>query len=158
MAREKIVRRRRSEVERFGKTYGIDLSDLGNYDLVVDTASSPPEDVAAVISRSFRDFSDGRPPGAGAFLPPSLFVPASGGRDTAEGSGIRAFRRGDFYFLLSGHERLSEALAEEAGLVAAELVGDDAGKLDGYDLSRIREWEERHGLRFLSYPDELATA
>ena len=158
VARERIVRRRRSEVERFGKTYGIDLSDLGNYDLVVDTSSSPPEDVAAVISRSFRAFSEGRPPGAGAFLPPPLLVPASSGRDTAEGSGVRAFHRGDFYFLVSGHQQVREALAEHAGLVAAELVPDDGGELDGYDLSRLREWEERHGLRFPACPDELATA
>jgi len=137
VAHEKIVRRRRSEVERFRKTYGIDLSDLGNYDLVVDTSDSPPEEVAAVISESFRAFSAGRSPGARAYLPPSLLVPRIG--ETDQGSGLRAFRRGDFYFLLSGDPRVQPA----SGLLPAELEPDDGRPLDGYDLAGVRGFEER---------------
>jgi len=148
VAREKIVHRRHSEVERFRSTYGIDLSDLGNYDLVVDTSASPPEDVAAVISRGFRAFADGRSRGAAAFLPPARILSPRGGHDRLEGSGVRVFRRGDLYFLVGGHDRLQEAQAGEAGLVAAELVPDTGDSLDGYDLTSVREWEKHHGLCF----------
>jgi len=138
VAHEKIVRRRRSEVERFRTTYGIDLSDLGNYDLVVDTSDSPPDEVAAVVSESFRAFAAGRLPAARAYLPPSLLIPRIHPVD--ESSGVRAFRRGDFYFLLSGHDRVAKAAA---GLVAAELLPDDGGALDGYDLASVQGFEKR---------------
>lgn len=132
-AREKILRRRRSEVERFRKTYGIDLSDLGNFDLVVDTSDSTAEEVAAVVSESFRAFAAGRSPAARAYLPPSRLVPRIDAAD--EGSLLRVFRRGDFYFLLDGHKSVRKAAA---GLLPAELVPDDGRALDGYDLAGVQ--------------------
>ena len=54
-----IRKRRQSEVDRFRSTYGIDLSDLGNYDLIVDTSSSPPQEVASTVLDAFRVWADG---------------------------------------------------------------------------------------------------
>ena len=59
-ARAEILKRRRSEVERFRKIYGIDLSDLGNYDLVVDTSHATPDEVADDVLRAFRAWAEGR--------------------------------------------------------------------------------------------------
>ena len=53
-----IGRRRRSENERFLETYGIDQSDLGNYDLVVDTSDKTPGQVADEILGAFRAWRD----------------------------------------------------------------------------------------------------
>lgn len=58
-ARDDIVKRRASEVERFRRTYGIDLADLGNYDLVIDTSDAPPEAVAEAVLKSFREWAAG---------------------------------------------------------------------------------------------------
>lgn len=41
-----VARRRASETARFRDTYGIDLTDMGNFDLVVDTSHLTPEAVA----------------------------------------------------------------------------------------------------------------
>ena len=48
-----IRNRRQSETERFREVYGIDLTDMRNFDLVVDTSFAPPEAVAEAIVASF---------------------------------------------------------------------------------------------------------
>ena len=57
-AMEQIANRRQCEVERFRSTYGVDLSDLDNYDLVVDTSSASPDEVAAAVLTGFRRFAE----------------------------------------------------------------------------------------------------
>ena len=57
-AKSDIRRRRKSEVERFRSIYGIDLADLDNYDLVVDTSSAPPEEIASTVLRAFKNWAD----------------------------------------------------------------------------------------------------
>ena len=45
--------RRRSECKRYMEKYGVDITDLTNYSLVVDTTYTTPEEVAGVILSSF---------------------------------------------------------------------------------------------------------
>jgi len=65
--KEEIRDRRKSETERFREVYGIDLTNMANFDLVVDTSFAPPESVAAAIVASFEAWRAGRPS-------PSMFV------------------------------------------------------------------------------------
>lgn len=57
-AERDIVARRRSEIERFRELYGIDLGDMSNYDLVVDTTERTPEEVARVVLDAFSDWAN----------------------------------------------------------------------------------------------------
>ena len=52
-AKQKILARRRSELERFKSYYNIDYSDLKNYNCVVDTTNAKPEDVCEIIINGF---------------------------------------------------------------------------------------------------------
>lgn len=70
-AKCEISKRRRSEVERFRSIYGIDLSDLDNYDLVVDTSEASQEEIAEVVLRAFRSWSRGED--GGGRLAPAVF-------------------------------------------------------------------------------------
>ncbi|MBQ1260808.1 MAG: cytidylate kinase family protein [Clostridia bacterium] len=45
--------RRASEKKRYMELYGVDIKDLSNYDLVVDTTGATPEEVAAIITSAF---------------------------------------------------------------------------------------------------------
>ena len=45
--------RRASEVKRYSEQYGVNIADLTNYDLVVDTTAATPDEVAACITESF---------------------------------------------------------------------------------------------------------
>ena len=46
--------RRQSEQKRYMEQYGVDIKDLTNYSLVVDTTEASPEEVAGVIINAFR--------------------------------------------------------------------------------------------------------
>ena len=52
-AREQILARRQSELQRFREYYGIDYADLGNYDMVTDTSLSTPGEIARQIIAAF---------------------------------------------------------------------------------------------------------
>ncbi|NTV89460.1 MAG: AAA family ATPase [Clostridiales bacterium] len=52
-AREKILQRKASENLRYLAKYGVDCSDMNNFDLVVDTSCITPEEVASKIMDSF---------------------------------------------------------------------------------------------------------
>ena len=52
-AKNKILARRKSELDRFKSYYKIDYSDLNNYDLIIDTTHITPEEVCKKIIKAF---------------------------------------------------------------------------------------------------------
>ena len=52
--------RRESEKKRYSEKYGVDITDLSNYSLVVDTTNATPEEVAGVILSSFEKWKNDR--------------------------------------------------------------------------------------------------
>ncbi len=56
-ALQKIRDRKESEKARYLQKYGIDNTDLGNYDLVVDTSAQSPEEIAGIIVAAFQEGS-----------------------------------------------------------------------------------------------------
>ncbi len=54
-AYEKLSARRISEVLRYKNYYGLDLLDMSNYDLVIDTTNKTPEQVASIIEETVRE-------------------------------------------------------------------------------------------------------
>lgn len=53
-----VRERRASEMKRYSEMYGVNIKDLTNYDLVVDTTYATPEEVAQVIISSFREWQE----------------------------------------------------------------------------------------------------
>ena len=49
----KLIERRNSELLRYNSLYGVDIVDMDNYDLVVDTSDKTPDQVASVIIENF---------------------------------------------------------------------------------------------------------
>ena len=52
--------RRASEKKRYMTQYGVDIKDLMNYDLIVDTTIATPNEVAECISSAFRVWQENR--------------------------------------------------------------------------------------------------
>ena len=52
-ALEATMNRRTSEIERFKRTYGVDIEDPNNYDITIDTTDLTPEQVCAVILKEY---------------------------------------------------------------------------------------------------------
>ncbi len=48
--------RRQSEQKRYMEQYGVDIKDLSNYSLVVDTTYATPDEIASVIISSFEEW------------------------------------------------------------------------------------------------------
>ena len=57
---ESTKARRASEQKRYMEQYGVDIKDLTNYALVVDTTGATPEEVAGVIIASFESWQNDR--------------------------------------------------------------------------------------------------
>ena len=57
-AKQMIMARRQSELQRFKEYYNIDYADLHNYNIVVDTSYQPPADVSNTIIRSFEKWKN----------------------------------------------------------------------------------------------------
>jgi cytidylate kinase len=57
-AKQQILARRQSELQRFKEYYHIDYADLHNYDIVVDTSQQAPEEVCETIIRSFEKWKN----------------------------------------------------------------------------------------------------
>ena len=53
VAVDKLTERRKSELLRYNSLYGVNIADMNNYDLVVDTSGKTPEEVAEVIIKNF---------------------------------------------------------------------------------------------------------
>jgi cytidylate kinase len=82
-----IRNRRRSETERFREVYGIDLTDMRNFNLIVDTSHAPPEAVAAAIAETYEAWKDGRPCPA-MFVSPKQLDPADPQAQAALRAGV----------------------------------------------------------------------
>lgn len=52
--------RRNSEKKRYMEQYGLDIKNLANYSLVVDTTSASPEEVAQCIMTAFAEWKENR--------------------------------------------------------------------------------------------------
>lgn len=55
---ESTKARRASECKRYMEKYGVDITDLSNYSLVVDTTYTTPEEIAGVILSSFEKWCE----------------------------------------------------------------------------------------------------
>jgi len=55
---DKIVARKESEIKRYLNLYGVDCTDLSNFDLIIDTSYITPEKVANIIISEYNTWLD----------------------------------------------------------------------------------------------------
>ena len=55
--KQEIQKREQSEARRYKKYYGIDISDLSIYDLVIDTSDKSPNTIASLILKNLKESS-----------------------------------------------------------------------------------------------------
>jgi CMP/dCMP kinase len=170
-----ILARRESEIIRFKKYYGVDIDNLLNYDVVIDTTFVPVEDVVERIT-GFTE-AGSRPV---CFLDPRNLVPTlpmdvSAGQELAgleesmrkhgfdASKPIRTLYVDHVFYIVDGHARAAAALRSGTQFVRAEIAAsNDEAYL--HDLtarqyvaesvhdSLISTWETAVGFR---YPEEI---
>jgi CMP/dCMP kinase len=162
-ARRDIVERQSSEWRRFKTLYGIDLFDPRNYDAVIETTFSSPDEVIRLAKRLIV----GDASGDRLWLAPrSLFptaLPASDEADRRRGEPVELVQVGNSFFVVAGHAEVSRALEAGDPFVAGALrARDDEDAFPGVTCARyaeeqtsaslLSEWQTRHGFRFLDLP------
>lgn len=76
--------RRESEKKRYKEQYGVDIKDLSNYSLIVDTTAATPEEVAECIITAFRRWQSDRSYRAAFITSDRLYFPD----DSADGERV----------------------------------------------------------------------
>ena len=151
--------RQRLERERFMSLYSLNAEDWRNYDLVVDTSSSTPDEVTDVVMKRVVSGVDAtlRPE---CWLSPQRLVPA---REVPPAVDTRGFdgaavvdivvHRGAF-LILHGHSQTSAALRLGRPLVRCRVVAFESEEFAraSPSLSVVQAWEVAHGFKRKSYP------
>lgn len=155
-AQRRIRERYRSEVRRFIARYGVDITSLRHFDLVVDTSDIGPDEVAHLVVEGYRTYV---PRAQDILVSPARIMPAFiwGPRRRARDEEINVIYSRPFFFAISGRELLERALKDRLPLIAVrvaaeglELVTADVTALDFAetlaDAAEMARWAEDHGL------------
>ncbi|MBE6645664.1 MAG: hypothetical protein E7612_09890 [Ruminococcaceae bacterium] len=76
--------RRESEKKRYLTQYGVDIKDLSNYSLIIDTSNATPEEVADKLIEAFEDWKKDKDKKAAYVCPERLYYPD----DSADGEKV----------------------------------------------------------------------
>jgi predicted cytidylate kinase len=166
--------RQASERRRFLDKYGVDIWRLSNYDLVVDTTHADIADVSAIIHK----FLETGEAAARIYADPRRLLPTAHVTTLIESHHSMAGSSGDhvgvgyvrpFFFVLHGHQVVSDAARSGAPLVPVDLYAEaddeipEAGGItaqayleDEVNPSWVYDWEDAHGFRFLAHPSHSA--
>lgn len=165
--------RRNLEVERFIQKYGVDYSDISNYDLVVNTEGLSPEIIARFIIDAFsrrlvaKDTIIWCSP---KILFPlkevsNLSLPAKKIEETGLNpqNPILALEHLGRYYIYDGHKKTGAAILNALPFVPIRIIGKGRDKVSSNvtaadycrskaKLIKFKRWEERYGFKFSSYP------
>ena len=126
--------RRESEKKRYMTQYGVDIKDLTNYDLVVDTTYATPEQVAETIISSFLRWQDDKSFRRVFLSPERLHFPereldgdvlspfTSGLEQGRELCGITVCEKDGEFYLLDGFEAAMAYVFAFSDFIPATLV------------------------------------
>lgn len=156
-AQASIAQRRASERKRFQDLYRIDIEDLGNYDLVLQTDLVAPDHVVAAMSEWLAG-----PRASGALmLNPRMVFPLKQ-EVGSDGARLKVVQVGDGFYAATGAEPLAAAAKTGRSWIEAERL--ETAALDGvsaeryvrahFDAATLEAWEAEQGFSF-SVPADL---
>ena len=144
-----ISDRRKSEMFRYSRLYGVNIKDLENYDYVIDTSYIPPEIVAEHIAAHFALHRAGKQYPRYELCPARLLPCLSGEGEPA------FFERDGFYFIAQGEREIAEAIRAGAPLVSCARAqgeyGEECAKKH-CTSDKIAVWERETGAKIARLP------
>jgi cytidylate kinase len=162
----KLQERKRSENKRYLELYDADCSCLSNFDLVVDTTYSVPEDTIKVIIFQFNEWKQGHAVEQFWYSPRSILPlrslllagqSAQGNKESA----IQVVVSGGNPYAYSSHEGLAVALRNGQAYTSVKVIACDDERLSGgvtvdqylegfTGSSVMQEWEQEFGFEYLA--------
>ncbi|MBI1327123.1 MAG: AAA family ATPase [Alphaproteobacteria bacterium] len=151
-ATQQVVDRKASEVTRYARVYGVDISCAENFDLVIDTSLISPHDVMDVFRFSFERYQK-KLQTPSLWVSPRLILPQKMADPSANQfnfedmvkAPIRAIRNGSKLICLGDDALLAGAITHGTPLVAVQIAHENPTPLN-FDL--IDDWENRYHFIF----------
>jgi cytidylate kinase len=175
-ARANNAERQRLERERFISLYSVDPANWRNYDLILDTTTASPAEIASIILEQV-NLSNNAGIKPECWLSPKRLVPTKAGRDLPNASSDQLDRLDNqtcvdvvvyrnAFLIVDGHDQVSMALRLQRSLIRVRLVAFEKEQLFGglsaetfarasTSLPAIYDWEEAHRFRLRTYPSWL---
>lgn len=141
------IERKRSENGRYFELYGVNIYDMTNYDLVVDTTAASAKQVSDIIIDEYTKNSNGTKKFNGYLCPARLF-PTKDINEFDSSEQIEICCYNNNFYILSGHKTVLEAIRNDDAVVACNIVEAPSNKkLENYKTSEYRGWfTELHNL------------
>jgi CMP/dCMP kinase len=171
---DSIRARQSTDQQQYQQIYHVDIEDEKNFDLVIDTANVPPNEVADLIDRLTTKYFSGEHFEKHWMAPksmyPSVMIDVSGDGltlpvDEFDHDPITVVDIGRLYLIADGHTRTSKALIAGVPFIPVRVVGAPdivpGRKMTGRDFyqdhlhdAAILEWANVHGFHYLVMPKQ----
>lgn len=175
-----LIERRTAENRRFNSKYGVDCSNMNNYDIVIDTTKSTVQEISILINQLYLKYLNKESINkywvSPMILYPTEHVGQSGHNEAKEiGTSITTFgydinnivetvKLGADLYIWDGHKRVSGAIFNKISLMPVLIIAVDNEEINPgnkvsefiettFNLSRLYDWENMHGFRFDTYPE-----
>lgn len=174
---DNIIIRKESEVKRFKNQYDIDINDIKNYNIIIDTSFVSPEFLTDFLIERFEEWKNQKLI-AKVWISPKIIFPTQSIREHSlkyqerfqgffkktwcDSNLIRVIKWKQYFFMFDGHKRCSKAIKNNTFLIPVEIV--NAGNYilpngqtideyikDNYILKNIYDWEDMHNFQFTNY-------
>lgn len=129
--RKALVNRQKLETVRYKEIYDIDYYDMSNYNLVIESTSASPNEIAQEILDRMADYQKG------SFekmmeLNPSSIKSVEAADSNRDSDRIEVFEKGGNFTLSAGKNKLDEAMAQGVKFVSVKVSGSEDGGEDGF--------------------------
>jgi len=169
-ALDKIIKRKNSEQKRYLEMYNVELYNLSNYDLVIDTSYTSPENITQLILDKFNAWKENKKINKYWLSPKNLYPtkeikknPNMDSKIINDSGKPQIICVDGNYFIFKGHRIVGSALQGEVDPIPVDILAKDNELLpigksakeyvtDNYKLDAIKTWEDYYDFKFLVYP------
>ena len=146
-AKEMLIARSLEENKRFKEIYLVDNFDYNNYDLIIDSTSATPEQIAEAIVENAKLYEEKTFESTKMLLSPYVILPTKEfGSD--DGDVIKVALKNSLHYATSGHTKLAALQAGGANFVEAVL--SDANDVEALDIDA---YEASAGFKYETKPE-----
>ena len=139
VCRKALINRQKVETVRYKEVYGIDYYDMSNYNLVIESTSASPDEIAQEILDKLSEYQNGKFDKMMELNPSSIIIHEETASDA---DCISVVEKNGIFTLRAGKDKLNEAVAQGIRFVAVKVSESEAGGEDSF-MNFLNMIEER---------------
>lgn len=177
--KENIITRKKSENSRFRTKYSVECDNFDNYNLIIDTSYSTPQEILDVVFKCLEKFQT-KCSFDNFWISPRRLYPIQDIRTISKENLVRTYKDfeisifekmapikvlecNSYYFIYDGHKRTSVCLSNKIPLVPIRIIDGNNDIISGnispceyartnFRLCSVYDWEDAHNFKFNAYP------